>query len=200
MRVIGLTGGIGTGKTTAADMLAAMGAPVVDADEISRALTAEGGAALPAIREAFGPDLFTPEGLLDRRALGRIVFADESRRRALEAIVHPMVTAVARSRMDELAAAGEAVCVLSAPLLFEAGLEGLCDEVWLITLPPDVQLARVCARDGMTATEAQLRIASQMPQAEKQKRATHQVNNSGALSDLEQHLRALLQRAKEARP
>lgn len=181
MRIIGLTGGIATGKTTAANALAEMGAKVIDADAISRALSAPGGEAAEAILKAFGT--------LDRAALGRLVFADEDARHALEAILHPLV----RRKMEaEIESAQSPIVVLDVPLLFEAGMEDMADEVWVTTAPRETQIARVMARDGKTRAEAEARIKSQMPASEKLRRADAVIDTSVSKQETRERLRALL--------
>ncbi|GHU68658.1 dephospho-CoA kinase [Clostridia bacterium] len=176
MKVIGLTGGIATGKSTFSSMLRSMGANVADADAVSRALTAEGGAALPAIRDRFGGDVFVKDevggiGQLNRAALAEIVFGDESARRALELIIHPLVIRECSARLLQFEQAGAKAAILEAPLLIESGMDSMCCEVWLTYAPEPVQLARLTQRDGLTVAQAQARVASQMPFHEKAKRA-----------------------------
>jgi dephospho-CoA kinase len=168
--IVGLTGGIASGKTTAGERLKSLGAIVIDADEISRELTAEGSEALPAIRDAFGDDIIN-NGALDRKALAGRVFSDINARRALEAILHPMIQRRMIHQIDAAAEAGERAVFLSAPLLFESGMDALCDQVWLMALNADEQIKRAMARDKITEEEANARIRSQMPIEEKAKRA-----------------------------
>ena len=173
--VIGLTGGIGCGKSDAAAHLSSLGAVRVDADAISRALTAPGGAALEGIRRAFGDGVFLPDGALDRTKLADLVFPDEAARRALEGILHPMIQAKALEEIDQAQRDGAPVVVLEVPLLFETGMDVLCDEVWTVTAPHEVQLARVTAR-GLTVEQAEARIASQMSPQERARRARHVIS------------------------
>ena len=186
--VLGLTGGIGCGKSEAARLLTSLGAAHVDADAISRALTAPGGAALSAIRETFGESVFRPDGALDRAALGEIVFSDPSAKERLEGIVHPLVWAEARR---EIAAADAPVAVLDVPLLFESGMDALCDETWAMAAPEGVQVARVMERDGLTEVQAQARIASQMPDAERRARAGRVIDSDRPVEETRCELRRL---------
>lgn len=174
--VIGLTGGIGCGKSEAASYLKSLGAAHVDADEISHALTAEGGAALSEIRRVFGEAAFNDDGSLDRANLGKLVFGNEPARRALEAIIHPLVQRTMLERMDAAAQAGIPVVILDVPLLFETGMDALCDETWTLYLEREKQIARVVSRDGLTREQAEARIDSQMPTDERNARATHAVD------------------------
>ncbi|MDR1599369.1 MAG: dephospho-CoA kinase [Oscillospiraceae bacterium] len=167
MKVIGLTGGIATGKSVFSSMLRKLGANVIDADQISRGLTAPGGAALPDIRGRFGGGVFGGDGRLDRAALAGIVFGDEMARRALESIIHPLVIIESRAGLESLRQAGAKAAALEAPLLIEAGMDAMCDEVWLTYAPEPVQLARLMERDHLTKEQARARIASQAPFSDK---------------------------------
>ena len=177
--VIGLTGGIACGKSNISDKLSSLGVQVIDADRISRALTAPGGAALPGIRAAFG-DRFFPGGALDRRALGALVFSDPEALNRLNGLTHPLILEEIGKRLDALNASGEPVCVLEAPLLYEAGLDRLCDTVWCAWVPEEIQIQRLTERDGLTREEAARRIASQMPAAEKKRRSGLVIDTSGS--------------------
>ena len=177
--VIGLTGGIACGKSNISDRLSSLGVPVIDAGRISRALTAPGGAALPGIRAAFGEGFF-PGGVLDRRALGALVFSDPEALNRLNGLTHPLILDEIGKQLDALNALGEPVCVLEAPLLFEAGLDRLCDTVWCAWIPEELQIQRLMERDGLTREEARRRIASQMPAAEKKRRSGLVINTGGS--------------------
>ena len=178
MYVIALTGGIASGKTTLLNALHKQGAPVIDADQISRSLTAPGGEALPLIRDAFGESVFHIDGTLNRKALASVVFADAEARRRLEAIIHPMVAARVGG---ELSALGQAhmAAVMDIPLLYESGMESMADEVWCAYVPKREQLKRLRARDGLTSKQALLRIDSQMNPREKCRRADHVILTLG---------------------
>ena len=158
LTVLGLTGGIACGKTTIAGWLGQLGATVIDADAISRALTAPGGAALPAIREAFGKAVFAPDGTLSRAALAACVFEDRAARKRLDAILHPMIEHALRQKLEACREAGVKIVVLDVPLLYEAGLESLADAVVCISAAEETQISRLHARDGLTGQQALLRI------------------------------------------
>ena len=194
--VIGLTGGIGSGKTEAARYLESLGAARFDADEVSRALTAPGGAALPALRARFGDGVFRPDGSLDRAALGEIVFSSAPHRRALEGIIHPLVQRQMLEMMDRAGEQGIAVVILDVPLLFETGMDALCDETWTLYAPRELQISRVVARDGLTREQAAARIDSQMPAEQRNARATYVVNTD---QPVEKTRQALLQLYRKAR-
>lgn len=157
---IGLTGPIGCGKSTVAEMLAARGAAVVDADRLARDVTVPGQPALAAIAERFGPGVIQADGSLDRAALGRRVFADAGELRALEAIVHPAVRPRILEALAAATASGVPVVVLEAIRLVEGGYADLVDEVWLVTCDPRVQRQRLAGR-GLDPAEAERRIAAQ---------------------------------------
>ena len=191
--VVGLTGGIGCGKSEAAKYLRSLGAKHIDADEISRSLTADGGEALPEIRRIFGDEVFNADGSLNRRALGDIVFSQPGAKLALEGVIHPLVQ---RKTMDEIQKAnaeGIAVTILDVPLLFETGMDVLCDECWAMSASPEVQLERVCARDSLTDEQAQARIASQMPMEERNARAARVINSERSIEKTRAELASLYQ-------
>lgn len=173
--IIGLTGGIGCGKSEAAKCLKSLGAAHIDADGISRELTAPGGDALPAIREKFGDEVFCEDGTLDRAVLGRVVFASEPHRRMLEGIIHPLVQSRTLAEIEAAGARGDKVVILDVPLLYETGMDVLCDETWVVSAGPETQLSRVMQR-GLTAEQAQARIDSQMPAEERNAKATRIIN------------------------
>ena len=174
-KVIGLTGNIACGKSLVLDTLAALGAETVDADVLAREALSPTGPAYRAVLERFGPEIQLPSGEIDRRRLGRIVFADPAALRDLEAFTHPYVAAQVRKRV----AAASGPIVVDAVKLLESGLADLCDEVWVVTCPPDEQLRRLIARDGFAEEDALLRIRAQPPQEEKVARADVVIANDG---------------------
>ena len=181
-RVIGLTGGIGSGKSTAAGMLAALGAPVVDADEISRELTAPGGAALPALREAFGEAIVPPGGALDRAAMRALAFSDPAARARLEAILHPMIREEAARR---IAAASGPYAVLVVPLLFESGSwAGRVERVVVVDLDEALQVRRTQERSRLRPDEVRAIMATQWPRWRRLQAADEVLWNGGSLEDL----------------
>lgn len=173
--IIGLTGGIACGKTNLTDALKKAGAPVVDADEVSRAVTADGGAALPALRAAFGDAIFSGPSL-NRRALGEMVFADEEKRAQLNALLHPIIIAECQRQLDAIA--GPAV--YSVPLLYECGLETGCNEIWCAYIPQKEQISRLMARDHITRAQALQRIRSQWPTIQKARLSHHVIRTDGS--------------------
>ena len=188
--VIGLTGGIATGKSHVSDTLREEGARVVDADRISRALTAPGGAGLPAVRAAFGDRVFDGP-VLNRKALGALVFSDPEKLRTLNGLLHPMIGREIEAELAQAAADGEPLVILDAPLLYEAGLDALCGEVWCTWIPRVTQIHRLMARDGLTRREALQRIRSQMSAWEKRRRADRRIDTWGTLEDSAEQARRL---------
>ncbi len=174
---VGLTGGIGSGKSTVADRFAALGATIVDADAAAHRLTAPGGAAIAPIRAAFGDASVTTDGALDRAAMRARVFADPSERHRLEAILHPLIRAACD---DERAAATSPYVLLVVPLLFESsGRAGSLQRTLVVACDEATQVARVMRRSGLSAGEVLAIIAAQMPAAERLARADDVIDNSG---------------------
>jgi dephospho-CoA kinase len=192
--LIGLTGGIGSGKSTVSALLASYGAVVVDADVIAREVVAPGTPGLAAVVTEFGEGVLRPDGSLDREAVGSIVFDDPERLAALNAIVHPLVGA----RMDELQAeaetAGVPVVVHDVPLLAENHLASLYDAVVVVDCPVEVAVQRLVEVRGMSAADARARVAAQATREERLAVADHVVDNSGTREQLEEQVRALWER------
>jgi dephospho-CoA kinase len=202
-RRIGLTGGIATGKSTVGQLLAGrFGLPLLDADLFARGALAPGSPGARAVLARYGEPIAAKTvaaktvaaagagDAIDRAALGRVVFADPVERRWLEQLVHPLVRQRFEAELERLAHAP--VVVLMIPLLFEAGLESLCSEVWLVTCRPETQLQRLIGRDGLPEHEARARIAAQWPLARKQALADRTISNDGDPEALEQQLAAAL--------
>jgi dephospho-CoA kinase len=194
--VIGLTGGIGCGKSEAAKFLSSLGAAHLDADVISHELTEAGGAALPEIRRVFGEAAFNEDGSLDRASLGKLVFGSEPARRALEGIIHPLVQREMLTRMDAAARAGASVVILDVPLLFETGMDALCDEPWALYVEREKQVMGVMTRDGLTREDAAARVDSQMPAEARNARATHAINTDQPVERTRQVLSQLYRQAE----
>ena len=191
MKVIGLTGGIACGKSTASAYLKELGACIVDTDGISRATTKQGGKGYYAVLEHFGRDLLLENGEIDRRKLGGIVFADENKRKLLNALIHPIVIEESKEQMQAARDAGYQVCILDVPLLFESGMETLCDETWLVYVPRAEQIRRIGERDGLDEKAAAARIDSQMPLEEKMRRADRAIDTSGTIEETQAKLKTL---------
>ena len=195
LRVIAITGGIGSGKSTLTGVFGALGAQVVDADAISRALTAPGGEALPAIREAFGHAVFHPDGTLNRPALAARVFGtDAADRTTLNGIMHPMIIRRSVEALLALQQQGAPVAVLDAPLLFETGMDALCDAVVCVTAPEAVRIRRIQARDGLTHAQALQRLQSQTPSAQLESLSDYVLDTNTPLAVTRRQARALWER------
>ncbi len=180
---LGLTGGIGSGKSTVAQALVRLGAALIDADAIARSVTAPGGAAMPEIAQAFGPDFLTPEGALDRERMRAAVFSDATARARLEAIVHPLVSQ-ATERQAEAASARHAVLVFDVPLLVESGRwRARLDRVLVVDCPPDTQVQRVVARSGLAPEAVRQIIAAQASRAQRLAAADAVLFNDGLSLD-----------------
>lgn len=186
---VGLTGGIGSGKSEVTKRLAALGAVVTDADVLSREVVAPGTPGLAEIVEAFGPEMLAADGSLDRPRLGQVVFADDTARQRLEAIVHPKV----RARRNELVAAApaDAIVVDDVPLLVEADLAGGYDVVVVVDAPDEVRLQRLVGHRGMTEADARARLDAQAPREERLAVADLVVTNDTDLDTLDERVRRL---------
>jgi dephospho-CoA kinase len=175
MLKVGLTGGIGTGKSLVADRFAARGVPVIDADLLARDAVAPGSPGLAEIRARFGDALIDASGALDRAALRARIFADPAEREALEAIIHPRV----REAIGEaLRACDAAYALVVVPLLFESGMQDLVDRVLVVDAPPESQVARVAARDGVPEEQVRAAIAAQLDPAQRRARADDLIENT----------------------
>jgi dephospho-CoA kinase len=190
-RLIGLTGGIGSGKSTVARLIAERGIPVLDADQLAREVTGFGGGALPEIA-AVWPDVMGPDKQLDRHKLAAIVFADRTARLRLEAITHPRIVELATKRAADLAQAGHRLAFYEASLLVETGRHRELDGLVVVDAPEPVRIDRVVARDGITRAEVRARIAAQLPMAEKRRVATTIIENDGDVGALAVKVDALL--------
>lgn len=179
---VGLTGGVGSGKSTAAEMFAALGAAVVDTDEISRELTAAGGAAMPAVSAQFGPELVGADGGLDRGRMRRLVFNDAEAKKRLEAILHPLIRAESRARV---ARAQAPYIVLVVPLLLETGAyRDLVDRVLVVDSSEEQQIERAARRPGLAAGDVRAIMAAQLSRAERRARADDVLSNDGSMDAL----------------
>ena len=200
---VGLTGGIATGKSTVARIFGELGVPVVDADQLAREVVAPGTPGLAQIVETFGAGVLEPSGALDRKALGAIVFADATQRKALEAITHPRIAQLTAQKIIELAAHPSPFVIYEAALLVENGSYRNFPALVVVTTSGETQLARVMSRDTLSREDAQARIDAQMPMAEKAALADLVIDNTGDLAALRARVTevhaALLERVSQKR-
>ena len=193
MLTIGLTGGIATGKSSVAALLAEHGAEVIDADQLARDAVAPGTAALQRIVDLFGQQALLPDGSLNRQAVREMVFNEPTRRQQLEAILHPTIKELALQQIEQARIRGSRVVVYMAPLLIEARATDRVDEIWVVTVRPEVQLARLMARDGCNQKQAEQIIAAQMPLAEKERFGVVVIDNSSSLEETRRQVEAAWQ-------
>jgi len=190
-KIIGLTGGIASGKSAVAAILRELGGPVVDADQVAREVVEPGTPALAEIVERWGQDVLDADGRLDRKKLGALVFGDDEARRALNAITHPRIAAASQHKIAELAAAGANTIIYEAALIVENKLHAGMSALIVVSVPPELQLQRLMERDGIGATEAQARVDAQLPLADKVAVADHVIDNSGSPKDTRRLVEAL---------
>ena len=192
--MLGLTGGIASGKSTVAAILRRLGAAIINADELSREVVQPGQEAWKEIVDTFGPAILQEDKTLDRRKLRKIVFDDPEARKKLEAIIHPRVRALAERKISELAAAGSSIIVYEVPLLFEAQIHLWLRPVILVACDVGTQKKRLLERDHLTEPEAQQHLDAQMSLEDKRKLADYVIENDDNLEELEKQVRAVLQK------
>ncbi|MGF0004651.1 dephospho-CoA kinase [Bacillus altitudinis] len=190
--VIGLTGGIASGKSTVSQMIKEKGIRVVDADIIAKEAVSKGSAALHQIVQTFGEEVLLPNGELNRQQLGAIIFSDEEKRKQLNAIVHPEVRKEMLEQRDEGVSNNETFVVLDIPLLFESKLEGLVDRIIVVYTTPELQLSRLMNRNDLSEEEALNRIHSQQPLKEKCQKADRVIENTKDLAFIRKQLENIL--------
>ncbi|AKC66951.1 MULTISPECIES: dephospho-CoA kinase [Bacillus] len=190
--VIGLTGGIASGKSTVSQMIKEKGIRVVDADIIAKEAVSKGSAALHQIVQTFGEEVLLPNGELNRQQLGAIIFSDEEKRKKLNAIVHPEVRKEMLEQRDEGVSNNETFVVLDIPLLFESKLEGLVDRIIVVYTTPELQLSRLMNRNDLSEEEALNRIHSQQPLEEKCQKADRVIENTKDLAFIRKQLENIL--------
>ncbi len=192
--VLGLTGGIASGKSTVAEIFLDLGAVVVSADALARKVVEPGSAVLAEIASVFGSRVLDKEGSLNRKVMAELIFRDAKARTVLNRITHPAIARMADHEFQEYEKSGASLIVYDAPLLFEARAEGQVDKILLVTIDPTEQLRRLMARDGLGREQALARISSQMPQAVKAARADYFIDNSGSLEETRRQVRELMER------
>lgn len=194
--ILGLTGGIATGKSTVTAMLRQRGIPVIDADAIAREVVEPGKPAYEAIVRHFGREILQPDGTLDRKRLGEIVFSDEAERLVLNSIVHPEVRRVMREQAEALERQGADIVFMDIPLLYESKLKPLVDKVVVVYVPADVQLRRLLERDELDEEQARKRMRAQLPIEEKRQWADYLIDNQGTREETERQVDQLLAKIK----
>lgn len=196
MKLIGLTGGIASGKSTVARILNRLGAAIVDADALAREVVEPGHDAWKDIVKEFGAEVLQPDRTLDRQKLRATIFNNTAARKKLEAIIHPRVRALAEERIHQHAAAGYDIVVYEVPLLFEGNLHEWLRPVVLVACDVDIQIRRLQERDGLSVEASQKHIDAQMSLAEKRRLADYVIENDGSLEDLEREVQTVLNKIK----
>jgi dephospho-CoA kinase len=196
VKLVGLTGGIASGKSTVSEILARQGAAIINADVLAREVVEPDRQAWTEIVKTFGTAVLQPDRALDRQKLRAIIFDDPAARKKLESIIHPQVRALAEQRIREHAAAGYAVIVYEVPLLFEGNLQEWLRPVILVACDVDTQRKRLQSRDNLSAVQAQKHIEAQMSLEEKRRLANYVIENNGSLEDLERQVQAVLEKIK----
>jgi len=196
VKLVGLTGGIASGKSTVAEILKRQGAAIINADVLAREVVEPGRQAWTEIVNTFGTAVLQPDRALDRQKLRAIIFDDPAVRKKIESIIHPQVRALAEQRIREHAAAGYAVIVYEVPLLFEGNLQEWLRPVILVACDVDTQRNRLQSRDNLSAAQAQKHIDAQMSLEAKRRLADYVIENNGSLEDLERQVQAVLEKIK----
>jgi len=191
MRVFGLTGNIGSGKSTVAAMLREAGIPVLDADRISREVTAPGGRAYDAVVQAFGGGIVLDDGSIDRKRLGEIVFSDPSLRARLEAITHPAILEAMKGAIAVIKREGHRAAVVEATLIHESGKKGMFEAVISVTCDREAAISRLAARDGMSRRQAEARLRAQMDADRKAGASEYVIDNSGTIGETRRQVERL---------
>jgi dephospho-CoA kinase len=192
VRVIGLTGGIASGKSAVADIIAGYGLEVIDADQLARDAVVPGSAGLRQIAAVFGHGILNGDGTLNRAALAEAIFSDSSLREKLESILHPAIKELAQKRLQKLRQKKVTVAFYMAPLLIEAGAVDRVDEIWVVYVDRETQLERLQNRDSLSREEAEKRLAAQMPMAEKLTYGRIVIDNCGSPAELRHRVEVLL--------
>ena len=196
MKLVGLTGGIASGKSTVAEILKRQGAAIINADVLAREVVEPGHQAWTEIVNTFGIAVLQPDRTLDRQKLRAIIFDDAAARKKIESIIHPQVRALAEQRIREHAAAGYAVIVYEVPLLFEGNLQEWLRPVILVACDVDTQRNRLQSRDNLSAAQAQKHIDAQMSLEAKRRLTDYVIENNGSLEDLKRQVQAVLEKIK----
>lgn len=196
MKIVGLTGGISSGKSTVSSYFRQLKIPVIDADEVARKVVEPNSQGAIEIRKAFGSDLFKEDGSLNRQKLGALIFSNAENRQKLDDLLQPLIKIMILEKIEEYRQKGETMIVLDLPLLFEKHYEELCEEIIVVYVPRELQLERLMKRNQYTKQEALSRIDSQLSIEEKRKRATVLLDNQGTIQQLYQQVEQWLVETK----
>ena len=196
MKIVGLTGGISSGKSTVSSYLKQLKIPVIDADEVARKVVEPNSQGAIEIRKAFGSDVFEEDGSLNRQKLGALIFSNAENRQKLDELLQPLIKIMILDKIEEYRQKGETMIVLDLPLLFEKQYEELCEEIIVVYVPRELQLERLMKRNQYTKQEALSRIDSQLSIEEKRKRATVLLDNQGTIQQLYQQVEQWLVETK----
>lgn len=197
-QIIGLTGGIASGKSTVAQFFKDADVPVIETDKIAKSVLNEGTEAYHKVVEAFGEEILLAGGSINRKALSERIFKNEAARHTLNAIVHPEVRSITRSQAEVYKKEGHALIVIDVPLLFEAEFDQEVDKTLVISVPKPIQLERLMGRDGISKAYATKKINAQMPLKEKRKRADYVIDNRGSILETKKQFNTVLASLKEA--
>lgn len=197
MLKIGLTGSIGTGKSTVSKLLRERGIAVIDADLLAREIVKKGQECLNDLKNVFGNQVLTSDGELDRKKLGQIVFSDDSKLELLNSVTHPHIRRRMKAQMNELESKNNKVLVLDIPLLFEANMEDLVDIVLVVFAKEEIQIKRIMERDNCTQEEAMRIIKTQISQQDKISKSDYTIDNSGTIEELKEKLNGFLEKIEE---
>lgn len=197
MLKIGLTGSIGTGKSTVSKLLRERGIAVIDADLLAREIVKKGQECLNDLKNVFGNQVLTIDGELDRKKLGQIVFSDDSKLELLNSVTHPHIRRRMKAQMNELESKNNKVIVLDVPLLFEAKMEDLVDIVLVVFAKEEIQIKRIMERDNCTQEEAMRIIKTQISQQDKISKSDYTIDNSGTIEELKEKLNGFLEKIEE---
>lgn len=197
MLKIGLTGSIGTGKSTVSKLLRERGIAVIDADLLAREIVKKGQECLNDLKNVFGNQVLTIDGELDRKKLGQIVFSDDSKLELLNSVTHPHIRRRIKAQMNELESKNNKVIVLDIPLLFEAKMEDLVDIILVVFAKEEIQIKRITERDNCTQEEAMRIIKTQISQQDKISKSDYTIDNSGTIEELKEKLNGFLEKIEE---
>lgn len=197
MKIIGLTGGIGSGKSTVSKYLKVKGLPVVDADQLARDIVEPGRQANLEIKDCFGMGVMNADGSINRKKLGKLVFSDKKLLAKLNEITHKEIIAAIKCSLAQCEQKGVKVVFIDAPLLFELGLDSLVEETWVIDAPDHLRIKRLLERDATSEEEIQSVISSQMPQSLKKEKATVVIDNSMGVEELREQIDQLIMKYEQ---